>query len=316
MPLINRWVQFAVIGAAIGIVAITILSRKQTREVATVQPSVKQSVAVGPLMEIDPTESARAGRERDDNALNMKFCWCPPGKYRMGPARSLVDVELTHGYWLGKFEVTQAQWMRVTGLSLREQRAKDPDQPRPVGDGTMRDHVGEGSNHPIYFVSHTEAEEFCQKLTTSEREAGRLEVGWIYRLPTEAEWEFACRAGTTTKTEFADTMTSEQANFDGSKATPPGPNLHETTAAGKYPANAWGLCDMHGNVWEWCRDGYLATPGGGVDPEESPNSAKRSYRGGCWHNPASLCVATSRAWGNVDDRGSGLGFRLARARAR
>jgi formylglycine-generating enzyme required for sulfatase activity len=130
-------------------------------------------------MRIDPDELIRAGRERNDNGLGMTFCWCPPGSFQMGRVRerlhrfrvidSPVGVTLRHGFWIGKFEVTQAEWRRVMGATLREQRAKDPTQPRLVGDDTMRDHVGDGPDYPIYFTSHTEAEEFCRKLTEAER---------------------------------------------------------------------------------------------------------------------------------------------------
>jgi formylglycine-generating enzyme required for sulfatase activity len=225
-----------------------------------------------------------------------------------------VGVTLRHGFWMGKFEVTQAQWRRVMGATLREQRAKDPTQPRPVGDDTMRDHVGEGPDHPIYFTSHAEAEEFCRRLTEAERGAGRLEPGWEYRLPTEAQWEFACRAGSTTATAFGDRPGSTQANFDGSKpfnGAPAGPYLHETTPVGSYPPNAWGLHDMHGNLWEWCLDGYQRRPVGGTDPLEEPTSPERVIRGGCWHDWGSSCLSTSRGPGEVSQRGSGLGFRVA-----
>jgi formylglycine-generating enzyme required for sulfatase activity len=274
-------------------------------------------------MEIDPAELARAGRERNNNALGMVFCWCPPGRFHMGAAAAVggrsagaqgVSVTLRHGFWIGKFEVTQVQWQTVMRRTLREQRAMDPSQPRPVGDGTARDHVGVGNEYPIYYTSHADADEFCRKVTETERAAGRLEPGQVYRLPTEAQWEFACRAGTTTATAFGDTLTSAQANFDGTSpfgGAPPGPYLHETTPVGRYPANPWGLHDMHGNVWEWCGDGYTATPAGGIDPEEQPSSLRRVYRGGCWHNAGAMCVSTSRAWGEVDDRGSGLGFRVS-----
>jgi sulfatase modifying factor 1 len=225
-----------------------------------------------------------------------------------------VGVTLSHGFWMGKLEVTQTQWRRVMGATLREQRAKDPTQPRPVGDDTMRDHVGEGPDYPIYFTSHAEAEEFCRKLTETERVAGRLEQRWEYRLPTEAQWEFACRAGTTTATAFGDRLSSTQANFDGSQpfnGAPAGPYLHETTPVGRYPPNAWGLHDMHGNVWEWCRDGFTrGRPAGGTDPFEEPTSPERTMRGGCWHNPGSMCLSTQRGPGEVSGRGSGLGFRV------
>jgi formylglycine-generating enzyme len=164
------------------------------------------------------------------------------------------------------------------------------------------------------YTSHADAEEFCRRLTEVERGAGRLEPGWEYQLPTEAQWEFACRAGTTTATAFGDRLSSTQANFDGSKpfsSAPTGPYLHETTPIGRYPPNDWGLHDMHGNVWEWCRDGFTDTPGGGNDPLEESSSSRRTFRGGCWHNRGVSCLSTTRAWGDVSNRGSGLGFRVA-----
>jgi formylglycine-generating enzyme len=277
----------------------------------------------GPPMQIDADELARAGRERNNNGLGMTFCWCPPGTFHMGSVPHLavksqhtspVTVIIRRGFWMGKFEVTQAQWKGVMGATLREQRARDPGQPRAVGDGTMRDHVGEGPDYPIYYTSHADAEDFCRSLTEAERGAGRLEPGWEYQLPTEAQWEFACRAGTTTATAFGDRLSSTQANFDGSKpfnSAPTGPYLHETTPTGRYPPNDWGLHDMHGNVWEWCRDGFTDTPSGGYDPLEESSSSRRTFRGGCWHNRGVDCLSTTREWGNVSNRGSGLGFRVA-----
>lgn len=282
----------------------------------------------GPPMRIVAEDLAGAGRERDDNALGIKLCWCPPGTFHMGrthdrldPSRlvGLARATLGQGFWMGKFEVTQAQWYRLMGTTLREQRAKDPGQPRPLGDGSTRDHVGEGPDHPIYFVSHVEAEEFCRRLTETEREAGRIEPGWEFRLPTEAEWEFGCRAGTTTATAFGDPLGSNQANFDGTMplgGAEAGPYLRETTPVGRYPANGWGLHDLHGNLWEWCLDGYQETPSGGTDPVGAYSSPERTIRGGCWHNPGMLCVSFSRDGADANHRGSGLGFRVALARVK
>ena len=220
---------------------------------------------------------------------------------------------------MGKFELTQSQWRKVTGLNLREQRAKDPDQPRPVGDGTMRDHVGEGPDHPIYFVSHTDAEEFCRRMTAAERSAGRLAAGWEYRLPTEAQWEYACRAGTSSATPFGDRLGSVEANFDGTRPynrAPQGPFLRETTPVGRYRGNAWRLHDMLGNVWEWCRDVYAPRLAGGVDPQGPSPAPQRVFRGGCWHDPGSnLRSGGPRHRGPPESqRGSGLGFRVALVR--
>ncbi len=134
------------------------------------------------------------GELRDDNGLKMKFRWCPPGKFRMGSPASEperqdregpVDVTLSQGFWLGQFEVTQSQWQTVMGTSLRDQMAK--------ADSTSL--YGEGPDHPIYYVNHTEATEFCTRLTETERRAGRLPSGWVYALPTEAQWEYAARGG-------------------------------------------------------------------------------------------------------------------------
>jgi formylglycine-generating enzyme len=269
--------------------------------------------------------SRQAGELRGDNGLEMKLCWCPPGAFRMGSApgelsraesQDPLRVVLSRGFWMGKFEVTQSQWRKVMGLNLREQRAKDPDQPRPVGDGTMRDHVGEGPDHPIYFVSHVEAEEFCRRMTESERTAGRLAARWEYRLPTEAQWEYACRAGTRSATPFGDRLGSAQANFDGTHpydGAPQGPFLRETTPVGRYIGNAWGLHDMLGNVWEWCRDGYAPKLAGGVDPPGPSAAPKRVFRGGCWHDPGSNLRSGGPRHSGLPEtqRGSGLGFRVA-----
>jgi sulfatase modifying factor 1 len=305
------------------------LSRKAPAPAPVPAPAVTRRVFVemteAPATQIDSDELARAGQERDDNELGMVFCWCPPGKFSMGggpkgrSGRYLdgppVWVTLSRGFWMGKFEVTQAEWQRVMGKTVRQQRAMDPRQPRPLGDGTKRAHAGEGPDYPIYFTSYAEAKEFCARLTETAREAGRLEWGLVYALPTEAQWEFACRAGTTTATAFGDRLASTQANFDGTvpfNDAPAGPYPHGTMPVGRYPANAWGLHDMHGNVWEWCRDGYTTERSGGTDPFERPSSTSdRTFRGGSWYDEGHRCLSTTRAWGRVDGRGSGLGFRVA-----
>ncbi|MGA7496725.1 MAG: SUMF1/EgtB/PvdO family nonheme iron enzyme [Isosphaeraceae bacterium] len=178
-------------------------------------------------------------------------------------------------------KASRRSWLGMSlGLNLWEQRAKDPDQPRPVGDGTMRDHVGEGPDHPIYFVSHAEAEEFCRGMTESERTAGWLAARWEYRLPTEAQWEYACRAGTNSATPFGDRLGSAEANFDGTRpyyGAPQGPFLRETTPVGRYRGKAWGLHDMLGTVWEWCRDGYAPRLAGGVDPRGPSAAPERVF---------------------------------------
>jgi formylglycine-generating enzyme required for sulfatase activity len=211
-------------------------------------------------------EGSRAGEERDDNALKMKLCWCPPGN--------------TPGFWMGKYEVTQSEW---AGLM-----------------GSMPSHAldkGKGDWHPIYYVSHDDAMEFCRKLTDLERNAGRLPSGWAYRLPTDAQWEYACRAGTTTATAFGDRLDSTQANFNGDwpyNEAPKGPNLQEAVQVGSYRPNAWGIYDMHGNVGE-----FTATPG--------------LHRGGSWYDSGRNCCSEIF----IPDPPSAsehVGFRVARVR--
>src|SRR5205823_4329632 len=107
---------------------------------------------------------------------------------------------------------------------------------------------GEGASYPMYYVNHAEATEFCRKLTVQERKAGRLPVEWEFRLPTEAQWEYACRAGTKTATAFGDKLGSDRANFDGNdpyNGADKGKDLKRATTVGSYEANAWGLHDMH-----------------------------------------------------------------------
>ena len=129
--------------------------------------------------------------------------------------------------------------------------------------------------------------EFCRKLTELERAAGRIPDGWKYTLPTEAQWEYACRAGTTTYYAFGDTITTKQANFDKT--------LRKTTNIGKYPANAWGFHDMHGNVSEWCLDWYERLANVSVrEPQGPANGTERVQRGGSWRYQAIYMTSYSR----------------------
>ena len=203
---------------------------------------------------------SKAGDERE--VAGIKLCWCPPGKFTMGsprdeperrPGEDQVEVTLTKGFWMGKYEVTQGQWKRVIGKLPGELTAELP----------------EGDDFPVGNVNFAEAEAFCQKLTELGRQSGDLPKDWEFRLPTEAQWEYACRAGTTTATSFGDKLSSKQANFKGKpyNGAEPGPSLSRAAKVGSYPANAWGLHDMHGNTYEWCRDWYHAKLPGGIDPD-------------------------------------------------
>src|SRR5262245_12126782 len=159
------------------------------------------------VQETEAESSAFAGSKAGDEreVAGIKLCWCPAGKFTMGsppdePERRLgedqVEVTLTKGFWTGKYEVTQGQWKRVFGKLPGELTAELP----------------EGDDYPLGNVNFAEAEAFCQMLTELGRKSGDLPEGWEFRLPTEAQWEYACRAGTTTATAFGDKLGSKQAN--------------------------------------------------------------------------------------------------------
>lgn len=254
----------------------------------------------------------KAGAER--MVQGVAFCWCPPGTFRMGsppdePERradeSPVEVILTRGFWMGKFEITQGQWARVMGGI-----------PGPLD-------AGVGDRFPVYRVNFAEAEHFCRKMTLEARAAGLLPAGWDVRLPTEAQWEYACRAGTTTPFSSGDALTVHQANigkpYDGRPTGLPGT---AATAVGSYPANAWGLHDMHGNEFEWCRDWYHSALPGGTDPDLSetkgqPNrdgTYSRVRRGGAWMDPAGFCRSALRMKYEPERKSDHIGFRVALVR--
>jgi sulfatase modifying factor 1 len=257
-----------------------------------------------------------AGKKAGDarKIADMAMVWCPPGRFRMGsppnePERRSyegpVEVTLTRGFWIGKFPVTQAEWLRFM----------------EAPPGTMN--VGEGPNFPIYKMNHPEAELLADRITTREKAAGRLPSGWAFRLPTEAQWEYACRAGTTTATAFGDSLSSFQANFRGDKpynGAPVGPVLERTSTVGSYPANPWGIHDMHGNVFEWCRDWFHDRLPGGTDPDlhsaetnatvNRTGDTSRARRGGCWSDEGWPCRSGFRLRYEPERRHEHIGMRL------
>jgi formylglycine-generating enzyme required for sulfatase activity len=276
------------------------------------EPSVNDSRTVSPERLIAGTS---AGQEWDGNGLTMKFCWCPDEGFVTlgGPEKDdQVVVGLT-GFWLGKYEVTQSEWRDVMGTDVEEHAEK------AIYDKEL---AGVGHRFPMYYVTHDEATEFCRRLTARERTASQLPAGWEYRLPTDTQWEYACRAGTMTETAFGDDLSSHQANFNGrfphKKGTQVGPLmdqpfLEHTTVVGSYLPNRWGLYDMHGNVAEWCRDWYGQQPRGD-DPEAVDVTSVRVIRGGCYHDSGWNCTSASRRGLFPEDRFADTGFRVAAVR--
>jgi sulfatase modifying factor 1 len=288
-----------------------------------------------PLPSADRMHGKAPGDVRDDNGLKVQLVWCPPGAFAMErveqiaeavaskedgkpdngndavdpkvgpePRRKIkitpVKVLLTKGYWLTKCEVTQSEWKQV----MKTEPWKGQDSTK------------EGVDFPATHVSWNDATDFCRKLTEQERQAGRLSNDWEYTLPTDAQWERACRAQTETKFSFGDDA-SKLGDYawwgglegDGNAKTEP--FAHRV---GQKKANPWGLCDMHGNVWEWCRDTYTLNLSGGRDPEVKSDEEKgsnRVIRGGSWSRDAAGCRSGARYGYPPDNRLNYLGFRPA-----
>jgi formylglycine-generating enzyme required for sulfatase activity len=222
----------------------------------------------------------------------------PTNELERRPGEDQVQVTLTRGFWMGKFEVTQGDWKRVMGNLPGELTVELP----------------AGDDLPVGNMNFAEAEGFCRTLTELARELGELPMDWEFRLPTEAQWEYACRAGTTTATAFGDQLSSKQANFKGEpyNGAEPGPSLGRAAKVGSYPANAWGLHDMHGNTFEWCRDWYHPKLPGGIDPDLYLRVGRsRVRRGGAWTDHGWPCRSAFRLRFEPERRYDHIGFRVA-----
>jgi formylglycine-generating enzyme required for sulfatase activity len=217
------------------------------------------------------------------NSIGMKLKLLYPGQFMMGEGSGYHQVTLTKPFYLGVYQVTQEQYQKVMG--------------------TNPSHF-KGARNPVENVSWKDAVELCRKLSElpEEKKAGR-----VYRLPTEAEWEYACRAGTTTTYCFGDDQSQlgEYAWFEKNSNS-------KTHPVGEKKPNAWGLYDMHGNVWEWCADWYGDYPKGAVtDPVGPATGSIRVGRGGSWLNVAALCESALRLRFTPVIRNFSNGFRLA-----
>ncbi|MBO4545268.1 MAG: formylglycine-generating enzyme family protein [Verrucomicrobia bacterium] len=244
--------------------------------------------------------------------VDLGMNWIEPGTFMMGSPEDELgrsddeiqhQVTLTSGYWLGKYEVTQAQYEAVTG--------ENPSRFK-------------GADLPVENVSWEEAMDFCAKLTEIEKDAGRLPAGYEYTLPTEAQWEYACRAGTTTAFNNGTNIEASEQIYGEC------PNLDEigwyyynsdnkTHPVGQKLPNAWGLYDMHGNVFEWCLDRKSRYPDEAVtDPVGEGTDDYRAIRGGSYSyydDGAKNCRSAARNTGSTSATSNSLGFRVALVRA-
>jgi formylglycine-generating enzyme required for sulfatase activity len=216
----------------------------------------------------------------------IEFVWCPPGTFVMGtPGDTEYEiphqVTLTRGFWIGKYPVTQGQWFRVMGNNPSEFRSA-------------------GSDAPVENVPWDVAQAFCSTVSRIE--------GIQCRLPTEAEWEYACRAGSTGPYCFDSPYPGDLLDYAWFWE-----NSGETThPVGQKKPNDWGLHDMHGNVWEWCADWYEKyTKGPATDPKGPRSGSSRVIRGGSWLHFAESCRSAYRSGDDPANRFNFLGFRVA-----
>ncbi len=255
------------------------------------------------------------------NSLGMNLIFIPAGTFTMGSPKTengrgkdedQVEVTLTHPFYILETEVTQNQWLKVTGKNLTQQIAT---KTGPIGRGAnlVAEASAEGPEQPMCFVNWEDANYFCQKLTTLEKEQSTLPKGFIYSLPTEAQWEYACRGGTKTVFAFGNTLSSEQANFYGKKPyglKEVGLYREKTTPVKTFPPNSWGLYDMHGNLYEWCTDWYGEKTTGGLDPTGAATGDGRIIRGGTWNRIANSCRSSYRYSSGPESRSYNIGFRV------
>ena len=240
-----------------------------------------------------PLPTASAAELAD---TTIPLAWIPPGSFDMGSLSDetgrYVDegpvhrVTLSSGFWMGRYPVTQVQWKRIMGDNPSHSR---------------------GDWLPVECVTWHDCVKFCERLTAIERLAGHLPPGTSYRLPTEAEWEYACRAGTTgARYDSLDEVAWYCDNSGG-----------YTSPVGEKKPNAWGLYDMLGNVWEWCEDdwhdSYEGAPSDGSAWVDGPRGDRRMYRGGSWNSSARDCCAAWRGYGEPALRLTFLGFRVVLA---
>jgi len=265
------------------------------------------------LLWTDTSKSAASG-QRFYRAVqtSTNLVYIPSGTFTMGsPTNEALRganetqylVTLSKGFYMNKYLVTQAEYLAVA--------SNNPS------------HFTGNLNLPVESVSWNDATNYCALLTSQDQTAGLIPGDWAYRLPTESEWEYACRAGTVTAFYLGSTLHSQQANFVGTNEydsavgnifNVSGVNLQTTTIVGSYAPNPWGLYDMAGNLLEWCQDRFGNYPAGSVtDPQGPATGSRRVLRGGSWSTGASVCRSASRSGLTPVTVDSSAGFRVVLA---
>ena len=255
----------------------------------------------------------RVRGEPAQTPINM--VWIEPGTFTMGSAESEQDryqwegpqteVSISQGYWIGRHPVTQGEFLEVTGANpswFNGSRPTDRDPVSPAGEYVVN------LGRPVESVSWHDATNFCALLSAREQNAGRLPDGLVYRLPTEAEWEYACRGGTTSRFSYGDDLTYAGLS---TYAWHQGNSDAITHPVGLKSPNPVGLYDMHGNVWEWCLNWFFDYPGGSLlDPVPSIPGVLGVHRGGCWYVGGMDCRSAARGVTPTGYSNGANGFRV------
>jgi formylglycine-generating enzyme required for sulfatase activity len=303
---INQAIMFTVLVGVIVFAALSYSAWHEARERAAQQRAaeeraVREEIAHSARADAPELAARKLGipLEKTLAKSGIALRLIPAGSFLMGSPASEIQrtdnevqhtVRISKPFYMGKYEVTQGQWQKVMG--------NNPSHFKNVGESA-----------PVKQVSWNDCHTFMAELCKLEG----LPAGSV-RLPTEAEWEYACRAGTQTAFCYADDLDSSMANFDGNYPYGNGSKekyRERTMSVGSFQPNAWGLYDMHGNVWEWCQDWY--GPYGtddAVDPRGSNLGLVRVLRGGGWYVSAWRCRSANRDYGNPDYAHIHFGFRL------
>jgi len=275
-------------------------SQKRAKDLADSVNQVKEEI-------LKKFPAAPGGQATYINKLGMKFVYIAPGEFMMGSPETEMErhsdetlhkVRLTKGFYLGVYEVTQGEYRRITG--------SNPSYFSRIGLGREQVKDLEESRLPVECVTWDDAVKFCRLLSTQDERT--------YRLPTEAEWEYACRAGTMTPFSYGDTCNASQANCDGTGRygnSELGVFRNRTNAVGSFPPNSWGLYDMHGNVAEWCQDSYKSfSSEPATDPLDILDESDRIARGGNWYLYPKDCRSAMRAASRRHHSTARTGFRV------
>ncbi|MDB6064030.1 MAG: hypothetical protein JWR26_238 [Pedosphaera sp.] len=275
------------------------------------------TLLANPVLVVDPAPLASTQRlYRGIISVPTNMNWISSGFFLMGSPTNEAQrgpgsetqhlVALSKGFYMSRFLVTQGNYLSLMSTN--------PSYFTPANGFTT------DLSRPVEQVSWSDAVTYCVVLTAQERAAGRIFTNWVYRLPTEAEWEYACRAGTTTTFYNGNDLRSGMANFDGlyeytggvgTVFNGSGVYLNRTVAVGGYQPNAWGLYDMAGNVWEWCQDWYgTFSTLGVVDPAGPVSGTARVFRGGSLNAIAKSCRSANRDFYDPSSSFNTLGFRV------